>query len=198
MSMRPESYSPAVASLLAAAATNELGPGHADAPRRAELAGLTPESLVAPHALADREMGLAALAGLWLRHDFLDASHRLSQDLHTTTGSYWHGIMHRREPDYGNAKYWFQRVGSHPIFPELCDAARQRARAAAGAEQAEYLATQSQWDPFAFVDLCHSAARGPQELRSICLDIQLREWELLFDYSFRCAIGDGNVRSESK
>ena len=46
-------------------------------------------------------MAACCLCGLWLLHDFLDESHSLSQEITTDTGSYWHGIMHRREPDYG-------------------------------------------------------------------------------------------------
>ena len=64
-------------------------------------------------------MALACMAGLWLRHDFLDESHRISQDLENPSGSYWHGIMHRRELDFSNAKYWFRRVGMHRVFEPL-------------------------------------------------------------------------------
>ena len=60
---------------------------------------------------------------LW--HDHLDASHALSQDIRSIDGSFLHGIMHRREPDYPNAKYWFNRVGTHDAFPKFFDRAKQ-------------------------------------------------------------------------
>src|SRR4051794_32254466 len=45
------------------------------------------------------------VAGLWLWHDWLDESHRISQRVETADGSYWHAIMHRREGDFSNSKY---------------------------------------------------------------------------------------------
>ena len=67
------------------------------------------------------------ISALYLRHNFLDESHEISQEIDTIDGSYWHGIMHRREPDYDNAKYWFRRVPSHPVFGPLCEKARELA-----------------------------------------------------------------------
>src|SRR5262249_2498960 len=127
MSFNPSSYTPAIAALLENAPCNDLGPGKPNESRRAQLAALSPESLAGSHKLSEKSMALAWLAGLSLRHDFLDESHRISQDIETPSGSYWHGIMHRREPDFGNAKYWFRRVGEHPVFDALAAEARELA-----------------------------------------------------------------------
>src|SRR4051812_23078703 len=45
-------------------------------------------------------------AALWLLFDYMKESHDLSQNIPTPSGSYWHGILHRREPDPPNARYW--------------------------------------------------------------------------------------------
>jgi hypothetical protein len=184
----PRGYGSAVAPLLDGAKQNELGPGMADESIRGLLAGLTCESVVAPNRLANRDMAQACLAGLWLRRDFLDESHRISQDLDNPTGSYWHGIMHRREPDYGNSKYWFRRVGTHPVFGALAPAAQELAAGADAGQGADYLLHGDEWDPMRFVDLCQAAVDDPP-LAALARQIQRCEWELLFDYCYRQASG---------
>ncbi|HEX3725872.1 MAG TPA: hypothetical protein VHV08_06500, partial [Pirellulales bacterium] len=121
------SYGPAIAPLIAANTKGALGSGTPNESARAVLAGLDAAAIVAPRQLANRSMAMCCLAGLWLRHDFLDESHAISQEIETSGGSYWHGIMHRREGDFANSQYWFRRVGHHPIFPDLCSAASQLA-----------------------------------------------------------------------
>ena len=50
------------------------------------------------------------LAGLWLYVDDLQKSHEISQTLTGPIGAYWHGIMHRREGDFSNSKYWLRQA----------------------------------------------------------------------------------------
>ncbi len=114
----------------------------------------------------------AAFGGLYVYFSCFEEAHKIAQDIATPEGSYWHGIVHRQEPDAGNASYWFQRVGAHPIFPALAEAA--------GGE--------SPWDPFAFIELCERARRQPgSELEERARTIQRIEWQLLFDYCGRPA-----------
>src|SRR5712672_4382044 len=61
----------------------------------------------------------AIRAGLYLYFDCWEQAHEVAQDINTPEGSYWHAIVHRQEPDPGNAGYWFRQVGSHAIFPAL-------------------------------------------------------------------------------
>ncbi len=134
----------------------------------------------------------AVLAGLWLLHGDADASHRQSQSIEDEgrhrCGNFWHAIMHRQEPDYGNSKYWFRRVGQHPIIPELA----QRADELIAADDSESarrwrvkLGTPTGWNVSTFVDWCEAAAREA-DARQINLirRIQFVEMHLLLRASF--------------
>lgn len=183
-------YGPVIAELLKESRLMPLDPGTPNTPAKTMLDAFTVEDAFTPTPITDPKMAASCLSGLWLYHDYLDISHTLSQKIETTTGSYWHGIMHRREPDYPNSKYWFRRVGDHPVFPALRDAAAHIASATPSLHAAAvFLTTQSGWDPFSFIDLCEAANTGRIPAEDLCRRIQQREWELLFDYCYHAAIG---------
>lgn len=184
----PQQYGPAAAVLLNAERLPELGPGIPNQAAHTRLRGLTPESLFAGQAIIDREMAQCCLAGLWLEHNFLEESHAISQAIHTAAGSYWHGIMHRREPDFSNAKYWFRRVGDYSIFEPLAAGARELAQAEDLDRAAAFLTKQERWDPFQFVDLCEAALRGETRNVELCQRVAREEWRLLFDDCYRRAV----------
>jgi hypothetical protein len=118
----------------------------------------------------------------------LDESHNISQRIDTPEGSFWHAIMHRREGDFSNSKYWYRHVGNHPIFTALAEQAHLVA--SLRDPKSSFNETRAhEWDPFAFVDQCQSAIRQNSDAQELCLDIQQAEWKLLFDYCYRKATG---------
>jgi len=165
----------------------ELGPGVENQAALAQLSALTLADLFPDQTIVDEAMAQCCLSGLWLRHNFHDRSHTISQEIASSTGSYWHGIMHRREPDFPNAKYWFRRVGEHPVFEEL-HAKLQSLIAPASPPEAQSLAAASAWDPYDFIDLCEAAQHNQPELNDFCCAVSEAEWRLLYEYCHRAAI----------
>lgn len=158
------------------------------------LAALRPEHLLArPAGRADAAS--AVLAGLWLLHDWLDDSHANSQGLGSGTGSYWHAIMHRREGDFSNAKYWYARCRNHPAHVRVAALAEPiltgptRADAALAKHAAGL--TRGGWDPDGLVDLVEATYQrtANEPARRLVVALQRLEWQALFDESVRQATG---------
>ena len=156
------------------------------APRHLQADESLKQAVSTAGAAPDRTVSLAVQAGLYLMNDCLDESHACSQSIEGEgthrCGDYWHAITHRREPDYGNAKYWFRQVGRHPIFERLPDIARR----IAAERKAESIArfVDADWDPFLFVDLCERHARDESSPSAVALrEIQGWEMALLLEQS---------------
>ncbi len=161
--------------------TAELGAGSPNEAVKPRLASLDLNTAFQPHKIVDPQMAAACHSGLWLAHNFLDESHTLSQSIDTPTGSFWHGIMHRREPDDSNAKYWFRRVGEHPIFEPLSEFAENLIVQTSSKELKKWNdrhISSSGWDPFAFIDLC-SKYRNSNEIEIIRVAEKIQYLEML-------------------
>jgi hypothetical protein len=185
----PAQYAAAVMALLNEPRLMPLDQGEPNRAAFEQLTELDEARLLEGRPVRHRELAQACLAGLWLYHDFLEEAHRIIQSLHGRDGSYWHGIIHRREGDFANARYWFRRTGPHPIHEALNLSARALARDAGAAGTLS--SSPSSWDPAAFVDLCAGARAGRSDAADLCRKVQEREWQLLFDYCYRRAAGRG-------
>lgn len=90
--------SPTLADAITAAPAMPLDAGHRIDPVAEQIEALS-NKLTPPQ-----------LAVLWLIAGDIEASHRISQTMPDEVGSFLHGVMHRREGDFGNAKYWMAKL----------------------------------------------------------------------------------------
>jgi hypothetical protein len=117
-------------------------------------------------------------AGLLLWNDDLDHAHPIVQDIETPTGSFWHAIIHRREGDFSNARYWWNRTGAHPVFDEICDLVLHRI---ADFPFLDELRATGNWEPIAFTDFCQKAKRSGEHSDSLA-EVQRLEMRVLLEW----------------
>ncbi|MEA3213001.1 MAG: hypothetical protein QOE70_6058 [Chthoniobacter sp.] len=159
------------------------GPLDWEWPRRIEEAGQA--TLAGEQSIGDPAAFALVKGALLYAADALDPAHRVFQEAHSDLGSYWHGMVHRREGDFGNGRYWFRRAGTLPCF-----AALHREASGVSAD----MARQSNWDPYLFTGQCEQARHGAEELVAELVKLQRLEFDALLDYTWRQAFassGDG-------
>ena len=140
----------------------------------AQLDAHTESPALSPRQPADLALSAAIQAsalsptlkcGLLIWNGDYHTAHPIAQSLESADGSYWHGIIHRMEADYWNAKYWFKRIGDHALLRQL----------ALLPEAKPYLAG-GKWNPAAFVDACE---RVTQTTGTALNDASLRALQLI-------------------
>ena len=114
--------------------------------------------------------------GLFYAVDALDDAHRIFQDAPGDLGSYWHGMMHRREGDFDNARYWFRRSGRLPILDRMHGAA---------AAISPNMAKQDSWDSYLLTGMCEQAKFGDTDAIPECRKLLRVEFDELLGYCWR-------------
>ena len=95
-------------------------------------------------------------AGLLLWNDDLEGAHPLVQDLPDQTAAFWHAILHRREGDFSNARYWWNRTDEHPAFEPILDLVLHRVPDFPFIDE---LRAEGRWLPLEFNAACQNFAR---------------------------------------
>jgi hypothetical protein len=147
---------------------------------------------------AGAKVARAALtAGLLTQHDHFDAAHAAAQSVEgegqPPLGDHWHAILHRREPDYGNARYWYRQLGQAPAFAPLATWVSRFAPSECATSHSEIdawrrrLVVGDVWQPFAMIDLCAACANRPatDPLVRFAAEVQAREMGYLLAETLR-------------
>jgi hypothetical protein len=183
------------ADVIAAVAHDALGDDGAKGPALVQtkprqaplLRPLSEAAWVAVFPAAPHRARLCLAAGLLQIHDFWDASHDAAQKAddqgERACSAYWHGIAHRREPDAGNAAYWFRRVGKHPVFAPLAAAAGPLLEKGGDSGVAGRLISGNGWNATAMIDFCTQAKSGTPE-ETLARQLQRIEMWLLLEATF--------------
>jgi hypothetical protein len=151
-------------------------PGSPDALRRIRHA--EESELTGGAVLADASYPTLIRAALLYAYDAIDESHHIVQALTTGHASYWHGMLHRREGDFENARHWFRRTGKLGVFPEMH---------AMAAEVSPLMGRQVDWDPYVLVGQCEQARFGGDVNQKELVALQRIEFEVMFDFLWRDA-----------
>jgi hypothetical protein len=128
-------------------------------------------------------------AALHLWNDSLAAAHELVEHLKSPSGAALHGIMHRREGDFDNAKYWFHQAGDHPAFHSLQSRAasylrQQTILRGPLKEVFDQMINQGNWNPYLFINAIaiQESHFGEEETRSLLEHLQQLELEALIRF----------------
>ena len=120
------------------------------------------------------------LATAFLFNDHHDAAHDLIEDLKCPEGCLIHALLHRREPDYWNARYWLRRNPNNPIYRHLTSYLKTQPMGAAETIVFQRLTFSGVVDPIALVDECETYARKPDQPESLFVKrVQHAEFQAL-------------------
>jgi hypothetical protein len=150
-----------------------------------------PKAMATPRqiALQSSVHGTLLEALLWLRVGIIDPAHVLVQDGRNDLERYLHGVVHRLEGDFWNAKYWFRQVRNRELilFVENCIRNKLEELELLESAQQMKLIEASDFTPSRFVDQCESFLASAQStqtsnLSKILESIGQAEWTALWSF----------------
>jgi len=111
------------------------------------MSGNAPREAVELVSNLSLDPALQALA--WLYVDELERAHDVCQGMNDKTGAAIHAIVHRREGDFYNALYWWERAGNHPALSGLDPVELTKAVQRGDVSEATIKGQRAEWEALA-------------------------------------------------
>lgn len=163
-----------------------------------------PGSLVAGDGGPEEDRAVL-LAALHVFNDDLETAHTICQSFgrESVPANFWHGLIHRREPDFQNARGWFGRAERWEGLLEIRDSVQDLlqnvlmmpeygAARDVAFELKRQLDAAGIWEPVPFVDMCETfhgrETQDPAEER-LLREVQEAEMVAGVSWTCRCAVG---------
>ena len=129
-------------------------------------------------------------AMLCLRIGAIDRAHVLVQNGSTSMESYLHGVIHRLEGDFWNAKYWFRQINKSGLLSTIGATVADSLRSRGLFDETKSLKIidrNEHFDPMAFVDKCEAIKSSTKD-GELLQQIGQTEWETLWQYHRSIAV----------
>lgn len=126
---------------------------------------------------------MRCLLSLW--HDKLEIAHQLCQNESDIEYCYFHAMMHRREYDFYNARYWFRRVD--PTFDtcyRIAEAVSKYLDRRNETRLRNLLIEEDRWNAIIFNEECRKASKLPETdpVISVLMGVQAIEFACWFKF----------------
>jgi hypothetical protein len=120
-------------------------------------------------------------SALYLCFDCFGEAHNIAHDHEGLIGNWLHAILHGREPDAGNSKYWYVRTKIPAKFSQGIAQEALKVLGAGPPKELESLkkklAKSGEWEPAAFVDICNKIRQEDPESPAYRALAQIQEVE---------------------
>ncbi len=127
-------------------------------------------------------------SALYIYFDCFEEAHQIAQDHEGLPGNWLHAVLHRREPDAGNSKYWYHRVSAPSevlagIGKEALEVMGKNPPAEVSPLFHE-ISESGKWRSEAFVDACEKVRKkdSTSPAYKVLAEIQGAEWRGLLGF----------------
>lgn len=97
------------------------------------------------------EKHVRCLTLVWF--DYLELAHQIADEERSTEFCYFHAMIHRRERDFFNARFWFRQTDRrHVVFANITDEVRKYLNQKGDQQLLESLIRNDEWSPLEFLE----------------------------------------------